>query len=445
MTATLLDRLAERLRSAPVAITATTPIAVALSGGVDSVVLLSAVHEIGAYRHLRGIHVDHQLHPDAAEWSQFCRALATRLGIEYCCRRVQCAHQGNGVEAAARAARYAAFSSELRDGEVLLTAHHGDDQLETQLYRMLRGTGVDGLRGIREFESFGRGFLMRPLLGETRADIVAQAQAWNLRWLEDPSNADTRFDRNFLRRTVLPELLARWPRAGRAASRLGASADDSAELAEALARADLAATDNLDVLPLDRLSERSPARRRNVLRYVLRQLALPVPDAAALERICALADPGSGQTVVSWPGGEAHRHRGALYLHAARPQVPLDGPQLSPDQPYALAHGRLELERGHAPALPEAWVRSGLSVRFRAGGERFRPAGTAQSQPLREWMRASAVVPWMRDRIPLLYRGAELVAVADLGVSADAAAAVGAAQGWRVVWHDRPRTAEHGA
>lgn len=439
MTATLLDRLAERLRSAPVTITEVTPIAVALSGGVDSVVLLAAVHRIGIYRRLRCIHVDHQLHEDSADWARFCSGFAAQLDIEFRGCVVQCETHGDSVEAAARHARYAALAAELRADEVLLTAHHADDQLETLFYRLVRGTGVDGLRGIREFEPFGCGYLMRPFLTETRAAILEQARAMGLRWLEDPSNADTRFDRNYLRQSVLPPVLARWPRAGQAAARFAASAGDSAELAEALAVADLDGSDTLERLPLERIADLTPARRRNIVRYAVRQLGLPMPDAAALDRICALAAPGSGQTVVEWPGAEARRHARALYLHCAGAPVPDGELQLLPDKPCVLAQGRLELERAAAPALPEEWVRSGLAVRFRAGGEQFQSAGSSRAQPLREWMRTHGVLPWMRDRIPLLYHGDDLVAVADLGISA-AAAAAGAAGGWRVVWRERPRT-----
>jgi tRNA(Ile)-lysidine synthase len=440
MTATLLDRLAERLRTHPAALTAATPIAVGLSGGVDSVALLAAIHRIGVYRQLRCIHIDHQLHRDSALWSDFCRDFAGRLGIDFECHVVECEVAGRSVEAAARAARYAAFAAQLRESEVLLTAHHADDQLETVLYRLVRGTGMDGLRGIREFESFGRGFLMRPFLTETRAAIVELAQTLGLEWLEDPSNADVRFDRNYLRQAVVPGVLARWPLAGRAAARFSAAANDSAELAAALAAADLEGIDALDRLPLPRLTALGPARQRNVLRYAVRQLGLPAPDAAGLERIRALADSAAGQTDAEWPGAEAHRHGTAVYLRRARTPVPGAALPLLLEQPCSLAEGWLSLARVPAPALPEEWVRDGLSVRFRAGGERFQPAGSTRAQPLREWMRASDLLPWMRDRVPLIYHGGDLVAVADLSISAAAVAAAGSAHGWRVIWHDRPRT-----
>lgn len=445
MTGTLLDRLAERLRSAPAAITAATPVAVAVSGGIDSMVLLSAVHEIGTYSRLRCIHIDHQLQADSAQWAEFCSDRAAQLEVEFVSRVVECDTGGNSIEAAARTARYAALAGELIDGEVLLTAHHADDQLETLLYRLVRGTGITGLRGIRAFEPLGCGYVMRPLLTETRAEIRALAQTMAVQWREDPSNAEQRFDRNYLRHSVLPGVIDRWPRAGQAAARLVASADDAAELAAELALADLGGTDTdewqrPDCLPLERLAGLSAARQRNVLRFAVQRADLPVPDAAALERIRALLGPAGSPATVEWPGAEAHRHAPGLYLRRARRPVPDAERALVPEQPCDVADGRISLERSPAPALPDAWVRGGLTVRFRVGGERFQPAGSARPQLLREWMRSNNLLPWMRDRVPLIFHGQELVAVADLGISESAATAGNAAGGWRVAWQDRPRT-----
>ena len=392
MTGTLLERLAERLRSAPAAITEATPIAVAVSGGIDSMVLLSAVHKIGTYSRLRCIHIDHQLQQDSAQWAEFCSNEAARLGVEFVARVVECDTGGNSIEAAARTARYAALADELFDSEVLLTAHHADDQLETLLYRLVRGTGVAGIRGIRAFEPLGCGYVMRPLLTETRAEIRALAQEMAVQWREDPSNAEQRFDRNFLRHTVGPRIIERWPRAGQAAARLAASADDAAELAADLARADLGATNSDDLqqpdcLSLESLAGLSAARQRNAVRFAVSRAGLPVPDAAALERIRALLNPGTRTTTVEWPGAEAHRHALGLYLRPARMPVPDAEQLLVPEQPCDVVDGRISLERSPAPALPDAWVRSGLTVRYRVGGERFQPAGSARPQLLREWMR----------------------------------------------------------
>jgi tRNA(Ile)-lysidine synthase len=443
MSESLLDRLAGQLRRVSPPQVDSTGFLVALSGGCDSVTLLAAASRLGLGPRLRCIHVDHRLHPDSRQWAAFCREYAAGLGIPIVSRVVRCtAEDGQGLEAAARRARYEAFAAELGRGEVLLSAHHGDDQLETLVFRLVRGTGVDGLRGIRAFGELGRGYVLRPWLDVTRGEIEQQARAWGLHWLEDPSNSDTRFDRNFLRRDLLPGVVTRWPGARRAAARLAAAAEDAAEIGAALAQADLGAVESLERLPLATLDRLSDARRRNVLRHAIRELGLPMPDAAALERIGAMtrtAERAAGCTM--WPGAAAHRYGESLYL-CARPAAPLAGVPLTlqPGMPCVVADGRLELEPAPAPALPDTWVRSGLTVRFRSGGERFEPARGGRARELREWMRESRLLPWMRDRIPLVYHGTELVAIADIEISAKAAATAGERGGWRIAWRDRPRT-----
>jgi len=439
MSADLLDRLAGQLARAPVS---DAGYLVALSGGVDSVALLAAAVRLGLGSRLRCIHVDHQLHADSGDWARFCCDYAAGLGVAAQSRIVRCAPEdGQGLEAAARRARYEAFIDELRPREVLLTAHHADDQLETVLYRLVRGTGVDGLRGIRNFAPLGAGYVLRPWLAVTRQEILEQARAWSLHWIEDPSNADTRYDRNFLRRDLLPGLTRRWPGARQAAARLAAAAEDAAEIGIALAQADLGALESLDRLELSRLSGLTSARLRNALRYAIREVGLPLPDAAALERICLLVRPQAAAAgTTAWPGGEAHCYENALYLCEARRAAPEFAGELRLGAVCPVAEGRLELEPADAPALPDTWVRHGLSVRFRSGGERFEPARGGRSRELREWMRERRLLPWMRDRIPLVYHGSELVAIADIEISAQAAAAAGERGGWRIAWRDRPRT-----
>src|SRR5438445_2204018 len=202
------DRLAKHLDAA-LAILPEGGLVVALSGGMDSSVLL---HALAASMHarardLRALHVDHGLHPDSAHWAEHCRAFAARLDIPIETVRVAIDHDsGTGLEDAARRARMAAFAQNLRPGEVLALAQHRDDQAETVLLKLLRGAGPEGLGGMRVLREFGMGQLWRPLLDLTRAHLHEYAQARGLRWIEDPSNAHTQLRRNFLRQAILPRL-----------------------------------------------------------------------------------------------------------------------------------------------------------------------------------------------------------------------------------------------
>ncbi|HEY8508783.1 MAG TPA: tRNA lysidine(34) synthetase TilS, partial [Steroidobacteraceae bacterium] len=216
---------------------------VALSGGVDSSVLLAALAEgKQTRRNLRAIHIEHGLHPDAPRWSAHCSALAKKLGVPLEVHRIRVTHtRGTSLEESARRARYALLESLLRRDEVLLTAHHADDQLETVLLQLLRGAGLPGLAAMADIAPFGPGWLARPLLSRTRAEIETWARAHDLEWVEDETNADERFDRNYLRRRVLPLLRERWPGAAAAVSRSARHAAEAQRLLEALARADVEA------------------------------------------------------------------------------------------------------------------------------------------------------------------------------------------------------------
>src|SRR5690606_15773934 len=166
--------------------------------GLDSTVLLAAMRKLDIGP-VRALHVNHGLAAAAGDWELHCREAAAALGVEYVSAEVAVERRGAGTEAAARVARYAALAELMRPGEVLLTAHHADDQLETVLLRIMRGAGVRGLRGVLPFAVFAPGFLGRPLLGATRAEVRAAAGLWGLSWLEDPANRELHYDRNFVR------------------------------------------------------------------------------------------------------------------------------------------------------------------------------------------------------------------------------------------------------
>ena len=193
---------------------------VAYSGGVDSTALLHALVHAGTARPVVAIHVDHGLHPGSAAWSRHCQAEASSLGVDFIGRRVVVADStDSGPEAAARQARYSAFLAIVQTGDCLLSAHHETDQAETLLLNLLRGSGPAGLAGIGVRQPFGRGHLLRPLIGIDGGALEAYARDHGLAWIDDPSNEDTRFDRNFLRREILPRLAERWPAVSRRLAR----------------------------------------------------------------------------------------------------------------------------------------------------------------------------------------------------------------------------------
>ena len=419
-------------------------VTVAFSGGLDSTVLLSTLGRLGLAAPVRAAHVDHGLQPASAEWSEHCARVAAALGVELVRVRVAVErNSGDGLEAAAREARYGALRDLLVPGEWLLTAHHADDQLETVLLRMVRGTGVRGLRGIISFGPFGAGWLGRPLLKFTRAELRAEAEARSLAWIDDPSNAEPRHDRNYLRLHVLPALRARWPAAAQHAERMAEQASDAEGLLEAVAAEDASVLAAPWHVPREKLAALAPARQRNLLRHLLRLAGLDAPSARKIEELrrALLESRAESRARVRWPSGEGRVYREALHLIAPLPPASPRGyaAQLEAGRSWVGPEGRLTLVPAEArDGLPRSWLERGLTLKFRGGGERFRPHGRDHHHSLKHLFQESGVVPWMRDRVPLLYRGDELAAIGDLWISADVDAAPASEPRWRVQWTEHP-------
>jgi tRNA(Ile)-lysidine synthase len=420
---------------------------IALSGGLDSTVLAAALAISGA-RHglpLRAIHVDHALHSDSAQWSAHCHQLAARLGVP--CEIVAVDARpaaGESPEAAARAARYHALAARLQPREVLLTAHHGDDQLETVLLQWLRGGGLSAVAGMRPVTPFADGWLARPLLGFTRAELEAWARARGLAWLEDPSNADPRFDRNYLRLEILPRLRARWPAAAVTVARVAEQAAEALDVAGEVAAVDLSALAEGETLMLGPLERLPVARQRLALRAWLRSRGVAVPPAATLEalrRDMFRAD-DDRMPVTRWPGAVVRRYRGRLF--AAESDAPADwqAGRWLPGESFGLgSDGRLELVAATGVGMSRERLAGGLEIVPRPEGSAFKPAGHPHHREVRKWLQEHGVLPWRRASLPFIRFGGEIVAIGDLAYGGALAAAPGEPS-WRIVWHDRPTLTE---
>jgi len=416
---------------------------VAFSGGLDSTVLLHALAADSGNREVPIIaaHVDHGLHEDSSDWSAHCNAVAESLGVRFISKRVLVDDQaGHGPEAAARDARYRVLGSLLEHDDWLLSAHHQDDQAETLLLNLVRGSGPAGLAGIAEIRSFEAGWLVRPLLPFAQSDLRKYADLHELSWIDDPSNIDQQFDRNFLRHEIMPRLESRWPEVARRLQRSSRLASDAASLLNELAAIDAATLgDRPDRLQIDDLNALPVTRQRNVLRYAIRQLGLAPPSAAHVQKVIdeVIAAREDAEPVVCWNGVEIRRYRKSLYLLAADPfkapadqGIAVDAQRLQLEQDL----GVLRLVSDSAEGLSQDVVKHGLELRYRHGGEKFRPSGQAHTKKLKKLLQEASIVPWMRDRIPLIYADGELVAVADLWLAAGAVSKPGIA----IHWENRP-------
>ena len=387
---------------------------VALSGGLDSALLLTLAAE-ACRRHprpLRALHVHHGLQAAADGFEDHCRRLCSRLGVPLFVERIRVdTAAGQGLEGAAREARYAAFARRVASDDSLWLAQHRDDQAETFLLAALRGSGVRGLAGMPPERDWRGRRLVRPLLGVARGELEIEATRLGLAWVEDPSNADEGLDRNFLRHAVLPGLTARWPHAAASLSRSAALAAEAEGLLGELAELDLERLGGAPArLPTAGLSALTPARQRLLLRHACVRLGLPSPPAARLATLLEqLASRRDAEVRVAWTGGEARVWRGELHLLAALSCLP-EGWEVrwSGEAPLSTPLGACDVRLW--PEAAEA--AAGLRLAPRRGGERLRLAGRG-SRDLKRLLQEREVPPWERQRLLVAWSGEAVVAVLD--------------------------------
>jgi tRNA(Ile)-lysidine synthase len=399
---------------------APAPLCVAFSGGLDSTVLLHLLAADPARRGhgLRAVHVDHGLHPDSPRWARHCHAVCASLDLPLVVERVVVERNlGSGPEAAARIARHAAFARTLGEGEVLALAHQRDDQAETFLLRALRASGPDGLAAMRPLRRFGRGWLWRPLLHSTRAQLRDFAHRHALPWIEDPGNAGTDLDRNFLRHRIMPLLRERWPQADAGLARSAALAAGAASLLDAADSEALAAVATPDAGILSRPKVRAlPAERRaRVLRRWIAALGLPPLPGNGVARIEAevLDSAADAAAAFAWSGAIVRAWRDQLHAGWLAAPLPTDWDVAWDGRaPLPLpGGGALELLAAGTPVID-------VRVRARHGGERIRQPGRSHSHALKHVLQDLGVPPWERARLPLLFSAdGELLAAGDLACS----------------------------
>lgn len=396
---------------------------VGFSGGLDSTVLL---HRLKCWRdqepdvELRAMHIHHGLSPHAEAWVAHCEALCAAWAIPLLVERVTLKDEGLGVEAQARKARYAAFTGALRPGEVLVTAQHLDDQCETFLLALKRGSGPAGLSAMPERAEFAGTQLLRPLLGETRASLEAWAREHQLNWIDDESNQDDGYDRNFLRLRVLPLLRERWPHFADATARSAILCAEQEALLDELLSEELAELISENgALAIAPLQGRSPVRRAALLRRWLASHHAAMPSRAMLSRIwdeVAMAREDAAPCV-HLNGFEVRRFKGELWWVKSTPSltdVVLDWS--SPDAPLILP-----CEIGRVTLVPSGHVRlpaseEPVTVRFKAGGM-LHIVGRNGGRKLKKIWQECNVPPWLRDTTPLLFYGETLIAAAGVFIT----------------------------
>lgn len=426
--------------------------AVAYSGGLDSTVLLHAMHHaLTLASHalgdspafsLRAIHVNHGLSPHANQWQRRCEQQCAHLGISLHVERVTLDPDDlANLESQARDKRYSVFERQLESDECLLMAHHLDDQAETFLLRSLRGAGPRGLASIPKGRSLGRARLFRPLLGVSHAELQVYAEQAVLAWVEDESNKNVLFDRNFCRHELLPKIEERWPAYRESWQRSAQLCAEADILLDDLAAIDfeLIKCPVPTVVNAKQLQTLSQARQRNTLRYWLSLLAAPDPGWNVLTHIVEELIPAAQgtQPEIRWHANGAsvvlRRYRQNLYLQKVIANIA----SLTPEdwQPKKMRHLK---DNGliYSLAIEGAGLRVEddvvLSLRYRQGGETCKLQGR-RTRTLKKILQDANIAPWLRDRVPLVYCDDELVCIPGIGVSEGWQAGTNE-PGWQVIW-----------
>ncbi|SUW65231.1 tRNA(Ile)-lysidine synthase [Buttiauxella agrestis] len=417
-----------------------THLLVAFSGGLDSTVLLHQLVTLrdthGANFHIRAMHIHHGLSQNADEWAVHCQNVCTQWNVPLEVKRVKLADDGLGIEAHARAARYLALADTISPHEVLLTAQHLDDQCETFLLALKRGSGPAGLAAMPERLPFGETELIRPLLGQTRKELEVWAQEHQLTWIEDESNQDDSYDRNFLRLQILPEIQQRWPHFPQSVARSAQLCGEQEQLLDELLAEqlnDLVRADGaLLIEPMQALSD---IRRAALLRrWFARQNAL-MPSRGALLRLWdeVATSREDANPRLKFGKYEVRRYQGALYwLPVMQGLGDEILPWPVPFNPLTLPEGLGILQLGaDGIAVRAPLENEPVSVRFKASGQ-FHIVGRDRGRSLKKIWQESGIPPWARERTPLLFYGDKLITALGVFVTQDGKATEKSC--WRIDW-----------
>ena len=438
-----LEQLHPSIQSAVRAIPVSDRYFIALSGGLDSMALLAFAlpYLLKFYKPtIQIIHVHHGLSQFADEWAEHCHSVSDAMGLVCHVERVNVAAGGKGLEAAAREARYDVFERYLSNGGVLLQGHHQNDQAETVLMRLLRGAGPEGLSGIPQQRALSNGQLFRPWLGLPRCVLEAEIKKYPITWVEDDSNTDLQFDRNFVRHEILPLLEARWPNVLNSISR---TADRSSQTHQQLLSWCEAQIVNViseqyaedKALDLALLSVYSMEQQHFLLRHWLDCLRVEHPSEKIFERVWSEVIPAERDALpaLRWGSNHLRRFNGCLFYlndqavqaQVYRYEVPCDETVLCDDvAPLRIASiGGRELKvifkavKGGVPnksliRMPKQ--NELITVRSRSGGESIVLPSSIQNKSLKKILQAKKIAPWRRLHIPLIYYG-DILALVILG------------------------------
>ncbi|MGB2115314.1 MAG: tRNA lysidine(34) synthetase TilS [Porticoccaceae bacterium] len=399
-------------------------ILVGVSGGMDSMLLLTLLNEYVESKRILAVHINHGLSDNSDHWQQFVENYCQQIGVNFYTEKIQLVVSGEGIEAAARNARYAVFEKLLKQDELLFLAHHADDQVETVVYRLLRGSGSKGLSGMPESRFLGAGQLIRPFLDYSKQALQQEAVDRKLTWIEDESNLDNRFDRNYIRNKLVPLIAQRWPEYSQSVMHSASLSYQADQLSHELATLDLKSLDVRNEragwsISLELFTALSNLRQRNILRHWSQLNEFSAPSSKIINEILsAVIDARrDASPEVVWQRQCWARFQNRLYLLRYQNKSVQQNDSVTWDiqNPLTLIDGsQLNAQLSAGTGLRAST--ESVEIRYRQGGERCKPQGRGCSTSLKKLLLEYQLPPWLRDRVPLFYVQDQLVAVGDLWV-----------------------------
>jgi tRNA(Ile)-lysidine synthase len=393
--------------------------------------------ELVGKKKVTAVHVNHQLSANSDTWQEHCEDICLELGVDIICKTVSIKNRGTGIEDAAREARYGIFEKLLKKNDLLILAHHADDQIETMLFRLFRGSGVKGMSGMPISRSLGKGELFRPLLSFFRRDLKSYASANQINWIEDDSNSNIAFDRNFIRHKVIPAIEERWPNSSFQLNRSAKIFAESSFLIDVLAQKDFAIVTEVSErvgwsISINKLNGFEIIRQKNILKYWFSLHNLTLPSYAVLDNVLdqMIGSKIDAEPVVSWGDLQLRRFNKKLYLLPFN----FDDPNYSFKKKKGLElleKYSIKWDGSSQLILPDSSslcvkrkmkgglridVKKNLEIRFRSGGERCKPKGRSGSNTLKKLFQEYSLEPWLRNNVPLIYIDNYLAAVGDLWI-----------------------------
>lgn len=401
---------------------------VGYSGGVDSHVLLHLLaNTLAKKKQITAVYVHHGLQDCADDWQIHCKKIASHLGVNFLALQVNgLAKKGGSPEESARNARYQAFNQLVTKNSVLLFAQHRQDQVETVLLQLFRGAGLKGLSGMPESIQMGEGLLLRPFLDSHQEDIMNYANKHALHWVEDPSNQNDAYDRNYLRHQIIPLVEQRWKGVDKAVLRSATHCSQAQQLLANRAKADMlpiydASNQSLNIADL--LLKES-AQQQWIIREWMAYLNLRMPSVKLLECILTdvlLAREGANP-VVQHENCTIRRYQNYLYAVWDRPKVVPSTEVIWQNIQQALYltdQSKLQLMASENGIANHYFNNALVQIKYRTGGEKIALAHRAGRHSLKKLFQEAKIPPWQRESIPLIYINGKIAAIADLWISAD--------------------------